>query len=595
MESEIIAIYHGYQYLQFLRDNDAPWIMEDFFLIRKFKFQCFDTYDLGFDPFAFLQQGSEVISSYVPTASPIWKVDTLFLSKSVEDIHLFDITWNIPPIYMKRPEQFLVIALSHKKGWLISLEALYGDFKVDDDDDDESKGAYACNSGGRLFSLSLELTNLGSLKMRLDMSTKSFNEKDLTEPFFNTSYTELKFSSQFINPCYEPGSFQFPPPNPFLPTVLPLPAETDDDDDEAGTDDESDLLVDKPNIKLWHSCDESVPTFNLSVLCKIGSDLRSQALGVFYLHLLKESLAPILSQGKEANLNTSITLSDKNKVEIKTSGFKERFHLYISTIWNVFTSFSPSADSFVTDKEIVGAGLVNNISELSDHSDFLLLENVSKSCYSVDAMLRELKFIDIDEINRFISDLRSQHLFLRIVEMIKKTDIPKGSKTTFDDFVRIKSDINSLAKVSFQIGTKRVDAQKTAVLHLFFSMIEENLIYWLSMKNKLGFEVGGELQFHYGINLFSITVEVMEANVFGKYKKTTSDEYPDDDGENLWQQITEKRRFRFNKRVRSILKNISQKDVVNFYKRYLVKTSPQTRMLSIRIWGCNSIPCAWSI
>ncbi|CAN6853803.1 unnamed protein product [Brassica oleracea] len=151
-------------------------------------------------------------------------------------------------------------------------------------------------------------------------------------------------------------------------------------------------------------------------------------------------------------------------------------------------------------------------------------------------------------------------------------------------------------------------------------MIEENLIYWLRMKNKLGFEVGGELQFHYGINLFSITVvssahnpqylleqiylyldgleeflEVMEANVFGKHKKTTSDEYPDDDGENLWQQITEKRRFRFNKRVRSILKNISQKDVVNFYKRYLVKTSPQTRMLSIRIWGCNSIPCAWSI
>ncbi|CAN7023844.1 unnamed protein product [Brassica oleracea var. botrytis] len=483
MESEIIAIYHGYQYLQFLRDNDAPWIMEDFFLIRNFKFQCFDTYDLGFDPFAFLQQGSEVISSYVPTASPIWKVDTLFLSKSVEDIHLFDITWNIPPIYMKRPEQFLVIALSHKKGWLISLEALYGDFKVDDDDDDESKGAYACNSGGRLFSLPLELTNLGSLKMRLDMSTKSFNEKDLTEPIFNTSYTELKFSSQFINPCYEPGSFQFPPPNPFLPTVLPLPAETDDDDDEAGTDDESDLLVDKPNIKLWHSCDESVPTFNLSVLCKIGSDLRSQALGVFYLHLLKESLAPILSQ---------------------------------------------------TDKEIVGAGLVNNISELSDHSDFLLLENVSKSCCSVDAMLRELKFIDIDEIIRFISDLRSQmfiesvffgnilkdeaHNISKLFESYeiaplpedsrddKKTDIPKGSKTTFDDFVRIKSDINSLAKVSFQIGTKRVDAQKTAVLHLFFSMIEENLIYWLRMKNKLGFEVGGELQFHYGINLFSITV-----------------------------------------------------------------------------------------
>lgn len=29
----------------------------------------------------------------------------------------------------------------------------------------------------------------------------------------------------------------------------------------------------------------------------------------------------------------------------------------------------------------------------------------------------------------------------------KKTDIPKGSKTTFDDFVRIKSDINSLAEV----------------------------------------------------------------------------------------------------------------------------------------------------
>lgn len=54
--------------------------------------------------------------------SPIWKADTLFLSKSVEDIHFLDITWNIPPIsYMNRPEQFLVVAFTHSKFLFLSF------------------------------------------------------------------------------------------------------------------------------------------------------------------------------------------------------------------------------------------------------------------------------------------------------------------------------------------------------------------------------------------------------------------------------------------------------------------------------------------
>lgn len=68
-------------------------------------------------------------------------------------------------------------------------------------------------------------------------------------------------------------------------------------------------------------------------------------------------------QGKRANLSTSVAFSDKNKIEIKTSGFKERFHLYISKIWNIFTSFSPSSNRFMvwTHLDIIYCKFISGI------------------------------------------------------------------------------------------------------------------------------------------------------------------------------------------------------------------------------------------
>ncbi|KAG2316490.1 hypothetical protein Bca52824_019612 [Brassica carinata] len=572
-----------YHYLQFLRDNDAPWIMEDFFLIRNIKSRCFDTYDLGSDPFALTKQ-----------------LAVNMLHMPLEDVVCAD---------------FLNPSCTRE-----SIIELLECFKP--------------------------------RTMRLDLVSKSFDGEDLLEPKFNTFYKELEISPRWIgkwlNPCYEEleisSRFQFPPKNQFLPTLVPVY----NDDGNDLTAEEAALFVDKSSIKLWHIRDDSVPTFNFSVYCNIGDDVKSQVLGVFYLHLLKDSLAPIFSEGKRANLSTSVAFSDKNKIEIKTSGFKERFHLYISKIWNIFTSFSPSSNRFMTDKEIVGTDLKNNVVELHDHSKRLKQEMVSTSCHPVAAMLNVLKLVTFDDMTNFISVLRSQ-MFIEgvffgnilreearnISELFKSDEIAplhkdcrddlrvyiplasvatKYSDNTVDDFVRIKSDINSLATLSFQIGTETVDGMNTALLQLFYSLTEQNTIHVLREKNNLGYEVGSELDFKDGIKIFTINVissthnpeylleqirkyvkgleiflEGVEADVFENHKKAIRGDYPDDDGENLWDQVTEKRLFPgFNKEVRRSLKKIVKEDLISFYKKYFIEASPDTRTLSIRIWGCNN-------
>lgn len=70
------------------------------------------------------------------------------------------VVWFVTHYYVFSEGEGSLHSVFKKKGWLISLEASSGDYKFDEDDD-ESKGTYACTSVGRLFSLSLQLTNLG--------------------------------------------------------------------------------------------------------------------------------------------------------------------------------------------------------------------------------------------------------------------------------------------------------------------------------------------------------------------------------------------------------------------------------------------------
>ncbi|CAH8388010.1 unnamed protein product [Eruca vesicaria subsp. sativa] len=527
---------HVYEYLQFVRQNDAPWIMEEFFKIKNMEFCFFDTSDLGSDASA-LTKKIAVNMLYVPLKDAVCSD---FLNQS-------------------------------------------------------------CNRD----SIDELLKCFDPRNMRLDFVSMSDEGQDLLEPRFHTFYKEVQIPSdvieKWLNPITE-DYFQFPPRNRFLPTIPSYDddegadddegdeeADDDDefmdgadhdeeaddegdeeadDDEEAAADDvmddadeevESCLLVDERSIKLWHTLEDSVPTFVFSVGFKIEDDLKSQILAQIFLQLLKDSLESILSEGKRANLSTTIKFLDTNKIEIKTSGFKDSFHLYISSIWNVLKSCSPSAHSFETDKEILTFVLKNNIIELLDHSKALFQGMVSRSFHSVERMLDALKLLSFEDVKQFVSDLRSQMFIqgvfsgnmskeeaLTISELFKsqeitplqedfrddlREDVPRPCEPSnhyIDDFVKIKTDINSLATVCFQFGTKRGNARDTALLHLFYSLIEENIVYWLKM-------------------------------------------FPD-----------------FNKRVRRNLKEIEKEDVLKFYKKYLIETSPETRTLSIRIWGCNS-------
>lgn len=36
------------------------------------------------------------------------------------------------------------------------------------------------------------------------------------------------------------------------------------------------------------------------------------------------------------------------------------------------------------------------------------------------------------------------------------------------------------------------------------------------------------------------------------------------------------------------LKSINKKDIIDWYSKYLVQSSPKCRRLAVRVWGCNT-------
>lgn len=81
---------------------------------------------------------------------------------------------------------------------------------------------------------------------------------------------------------------------------------------------------------------------------------------------------------------------------------------YISKIWKRFISFSPEEISFQRMKEVVANHMSNCNSDIQKHSDNLMLQCITKSCYDVDNMRKELSSIGYEQFCRFVRAMRSK-------------------------------------------------------------------------------------------------------------------------------------------------------------------------------------------
>ncbi|XP_010448425.1 PREDICTED: nardilysin-like isoform X2 [Camelina sativa] len=474
--------------------------------------------------------------------------------------------------------------------------------------------------------------------MSLDFVDKSLDEGEcLVESWFNSYYKQTKIPSTITGEWrlrfHANQRFQFPPKNNFLPSLSP-------NEDHLMIENDNEPLVHKSHIKLWHLPDnDEVPSVSFIVYPALSSELKNQLMVHLYVNHLKDSLSEILYQGGEANFETSILIFEKINIEFKVSGFKENLFNYISEIWKQFKSFThPYETTFEMVKELVENLLKKSVLEVSGYSNNLMLQEVTESCYDIDQMLKSLSSISYDDFVQFIPHMSSKmfieglfkgdiskdeslhmsHLFEESVEIPCDQEyihIPRGTNTK-NVRVQVNSDINSYAEVTFQIGYEKFSAKKTAILKLFHAMIDHNLQDQLSAKEKLGYRVGSNVDFRYGINRFVINItssvydpayllsriynyvktlevsleEVHEDTFKGHIEflvQTCPDH--DGDGDDLWDQITEKRFCQgFNKNLISELKEIRKKDVVRFVKKYLIASSSHSRILEVCIWGCKT-------
>ncbi|XP_020885744.1 uncharacterized protein LOC9316543 [Arabidopsis lyrata subsp. lyrata] len=274
----------------------------------------------------------------------------------------------------------------------------------------------------------------------------------------------------------------------------------DEDTNDEESVDEDELphkFVHNSYMNLWRSEEEGLPTINFCVHHDLDSDLKNQLCIKLYVGLLKDSLAEILYQGAEACLQTSIEASQKLDVAFEISGFKEKMLDYISKIWKRFISFSPEEISFQRMKEVVANHMSNCNSDIQKHSDNLMLQCITKSCYDVDNMRKELSSIGYEQFCRFVRAMRSKMFIEGVIygdlskaEAVAISDLFGRVKTPLDDEcviilrgttikdskVKIKTDLNSHSKVCYQIGEKSLCPRETAVVKLFEKNGSQQLI-----------------------------------------------------------------------------------------------------------------------
>ncbi|CAH8354392.1 unnamed protein product [Eruca vesicaria subsp. sativa] len=389
--------------------------------------------------------------------------------------------------------------------------------------------------------------------------------------------------------------------------------------------------------------------FRINLKGAYGS-VKNCLLTELYINLLKDELNEIIYQASIAKLETSLSMYG-DKLELKVYGFNEKIPALLSKILAIAKSFMPSLDRFKVIKENMERGLRNTNMKPLNHSTYLRLQLLCKRIYDSDEKLSVLNDLSLADLNSFIPEVRSQifiealcHGNLSEDEAVNISNIfknsltveplpvksrhgeritcfPLSAKLVRDVNVKNKSETNSVVELYYQIEPEEAKSTRMkAVLDLFSEIIEEPLFNQLRTKEQLGYVVECGPRLTYRVHGFCFCVQSSKygpvhllgridnfiKDIEGMLEQLDEESFEDyrsgmiarllekdpsllSETNELWSQIVDKRyMFDYSQKEAEELRSIEKKDVISWYKTYFKESSPKSRRLAVRVWGCNT-------
>ncbi|CAF2105579.1 unnamed protein product [Brassica napus] len=461
----------------------------------------------------------------------------------------------------------------------------------------------------------------------------------------------LVLMETWINPSEVDNSLHLPSENQFIPSDFSIRATSSDGDLKSQSPPkciiDEPLMKFWYKLDETFKVPRANTYFRINLKGAYGS-VKNCLLTELFINLLKDELNEIIYQATK--LETSLSMYG-DKLELKVFGFNEKIPALLSKILAIAKSFMPSLDRFKVIKENMERGLRNTNMKPLNHSTYLRLQLLCKRIYDSDEKLSVLNDLSLTDLNSFIPEVRSQifiealcHGNLSEDEAVNISNIfknsltveplpvksrhgeqitcfPLSAKLVRDVNVKNKSETNSVVELYYQIEPEEAKSTRMkAVLDLFSEIIEEPLFNQLRTKEQLGYVVECGPRLTYRVHGFCFCVQSSKygpvhllgridnfiKDIEGMLEQLDEESFEDyrsgligrllekdpsllSETNELWSQIVDKRyMFDYSQKEAEELRSIEKKDVMKWYKTYFKESSPKSRRLAVRVWGCDT-------
>ncbi|KAJ9698882.1 hypothetical protein PVL29_007786 [Vitis rotundifolia] len=381
-------------------------------------------------------------------------------------------------------------------------------------------------------------------------------------------------------------------------------------------------------------------------------NVKNCVLTELFMHLLKDELNEIIYQASVAKLETSIALfSDKLELKVYGFNDKlpvllsrilaiaksflpteDRFKVIKEDMERTLrnTNMKPLSHSSYLRLQILCQSFWDVDEKLCSLNDLSLADlkafipkvlsqvHIEGLCHG--NMLKE-EALNISNI--FENNFPVQPLPYEMMHKEHVINLPSGANLVRDVRVKNKPETNSVVELYFQIEPEcwaKSTIKLKALVDLFDEIVEEPLFNQLRTKEQLGYVVECGPRITYRVFGFCFCVQSSEYNPvylqgridyfingledllagldvesFEQYRngllaklleKDTSLTY---ETNRIWGQIVDKR-YMFDMSVKEAeeLRSICKSDIIDWYRTYLLQSSPNCRRLAVRVWGCNT-------
>ncbi|CAN7134639.1 unnamed protein product [Brassica rapa subsp. narinosa] len=461
----------------------------------------------------------------------------------------------------------------------------------------------------------------------------------------------LALMETWSNPSEVDNSLHLPSENQFIPSDFSIRATSSDGDLKSQSPPkciiDEPLMKFWYKLDETFKVPRANTYFRINLKGAYGS-VKNSLLTELFINLLKDELNEIIYQATK--LETSLSMYG-DKLELKVFGFNEKIPALLSKILAIAKSFMPSLDRFKVIKENMERGLRNTNMKPLNHSTYLRLQLLCKRIYDSEEKLSVLNDLSLTDLNNFIPEVRSQIFIealchgnlsedeaVNISNIFKNsltveplpvksrhgeqiTRFPLSAKLVRDVNVKNKSETNSVVELYYQIEPEEAKSTRMkAVLDLFSEIIEEPLFNQLRTKEQLGYVVECGPRLTYRVHGFCFCVQSSKygpvhllgridsfiKDIEGMLEQLDEESFEDyrsgligrllekdpsllSETNELWSQIVDKRyMFDYSQKEAEELRSIEKKDVMKWYKTYFKESSPKSRRLAVRVWGCDT-------